>query len=68
MKKHPITGQVEAIPVNIIPPDMRFAFGAKFTIAGVKIIGPGRFITNCEPGEETVLVNSERDSVFKLRA
>lgn len=49
------------------PAHARIPFGAEFTIAGVKIVGPGRFTTACKPGEETVLVNSHRESVFKLR-
>lgn len=68
MDKHPITGQSEAIPVNMEPTHARIPFGAEFTIAGVKIVGPGRFITDCKLGEETVLVNSHRESVFKLRS
>jgi hypothetical protein len=59
--------QKEAIPVNFAPQHPGIPVGAEFTIAGVKIVGPGRFITDCNPGEETRLVNSKRPSVFVLR-
>jgi hypothetical protein len=58
--------QKEAIPVNVTT-HPQLPLGATFTIAGVKIVGPGKFITNCKPGGETVLVNSNKPSVFVLR-
>jgi hypothetical protein len=52
--------------VNVTTPTKALPLGARFTIAGVKVVGPGRFIFNCKPGEETVFVNSKQPSVFVL--
>jgi hypothetical protein len=67
MKASHLQIQAEAVPVNM-PHHPALPEGTKFTIQGVKLLPNGRFLTDCKPGEETVLVNSLKPSIYKLIA
>lgn len=62
-----IENEPTAIPVNVSPVFPGLKQGETFKIKGIKITSPGRFITDCKQGEETLLVcDNTINSVFKL--
>ena len=56
------------MPVSVEVFIKELSIGDKFTIAGVKMVGPGMFISNCKPGQETLLevTSLGESSVFKI--
>ena len=67
MSSKPTGGNLAgAVPVNV-DSTPSLPIGAQFTIKGVRLLPGGSFITDCKPGEETLLVNSKKPSIFKLR-
>jgi hypothetical protein len=66
MKRNPLTGQTEAVPV-MVESCPKFLLGQEFTIKGIRLLPDGSFITTCEPGEETILIQSDEPSIYRLR-
>lgn len=53
------------IPINIYRSDV-VQVGDKFTIAGIKVIGKNRYISNCKPGAETEFIYADEPSSFVI--